>query len=359
MTQMKAKRKIPGEAHLSYVAGRTVLAKFDQNNLTPSNRWRMRTFIASSNASSVNLPRWYTARIPAEFDIALLRPLHTDAEGKRRGFETPAEAANANRSAIKALRASRRTKDIELADKLENCSYKRPCTSPACRVCTRKYRRFVVAETMQRMLAPDSDESRLVTIVLSRYIGAWFDGPPRRWPKPERMGQALRVQVSRLGVPLKGIGCVEVDIRRESGDAEPHCHLVLQDLTSAQRKVLRRYYRKRSTRRGQKLLVVNRSVGVKGFADVASYPFKFIVNERQSYEVRDEVSDEASNEERTRRKSRKVRLRGRRRRAALRWLDRSRFEDFVVRFNGPRKGQERRLAAASRALSAANLSMDE
>lgn len=311
----------------------------------------MNTYTAHSRTSSIPLPRWHTARIPAELDIALLRPLHSDATGKRRGFETPSEAANANRSAIKALRASRRTKDIELADKLENCAHKRPCASPACRVCTRKYRRFVTAETIQRMLDPHSDESRLVTIALSRYIGAWFDGPSRKWPKPELMRQALRMQVWRLGVPLQGIGCIEVDIRRESGDAEPHCHLVLQDLTRAQKKVLRRYYRKKSTRRGQKPLVIKKPVPLKGFADVASYPFKFIVNERQSYEVHDEG--------RKRRKSRKVRLRGRRLRAALRWLDRARFEDFVVRFNGSRKTQEQRLSAASRALAAANLSIDQ
>lgn len=306
----------------------------------------MRTHIASSAI----LPRWHTARIPAEFDIALLRPFHKDSTGKRRGFETPAEAVAANRAAVRVLRASVKPKDIALAEKLENCTYKRPCASPACRVCARKYRRFVAAETMQRMLGPEDDENRLVTIALSQYVGAWFDSSPRDWPKPKSMGQALRMQLSRLGVPLRGIGCVEVDIRRESGNAEPHCHLVLQGLNSAQRKVLRRYYRKQSPSRCQKPLVVSRLVTVRGFADVASYPFKFTINERQSYEVH--------NEGRPRRKSRKVRLRGRRLRATLRWLDRSHFEDFVVRFNGPRKRQEQRLAAASRALSAANLSID-
>ena len=312
----------------------------------------MKTHTVHSRMSSIPLPRWHTARIPAELDIALLRPFHTDAAGKRRGFETPAEAVSANRWAIRALRASGKPKDLALAEKLENCAYKRPCASPACRVCARKYRRYAAAETLLRMLAADADESRLVTIALSHYVGAWFDGSPRDWPKPQLMGQALRMQVSRLGIPLDGIGCVEVDIRRESGNAEPHCHLVLQDLTKAQRKILRRYYRKQPTRRALKPLVISRPVAIRGFADVASYPFKFSVYERQSYEVGDDAGG-------MRRKSRKVRLRGRRLRAALHWLDRSRFEDFIVRFNGPQKRQERHLFAASRALVAAHLSMGE
>lgn len=272
---------------------------------------------------------WLSCNIPQEHDVAHLRLPSVDAKGKRKGFETLRMACEDDGRAVESLQASDHARDEHLADALASCVRSDRCGSPACRRCARRFRRAIVADMLGRLTLESVSDVRLVTIVLPQYSSAWFDRPWRSWPSPERMAQAVRMMLRRAKVSARGIGCVEVDVSRETGNVEVHCHLLLVDLSKADADRLRAIALKKAGDVTHRPLVISSPISMESLVDVASYIMKFRVHEKQHY------TKKIRGEERM--FSRKVNLRGERYRIFLHWLNRWAFDDFIVRLNFRRK----------------------
>ncbi len=262
---------------------------------------------------------WWRHRVPQEFDVSLLRPPDYGRKRRNRGFETPEEAKRENKIRISILRQGKSRGSQKLAEKLEACSYRHPCGSPACRCCMREFRKTITGLAM--MALSDQPQIRMVTLVFGKpYRDRWLAGSGPA-PLPKAMVQKLRMDLQRHASAVAiAIGGVEVDLDARTNMAEPHIHLLVATDDRKELEALAKAYGK--PHEVNRPIEVSRPISASDRPKVFSYPWKFAPVKKLKF-----VTTDASGKRKQR--TRKVRLRGSAGRRALRWLNCYRPEDFL------------------------------
>jgi hypothetical protein len=173
----------------------------------------------SGTSTGTRPPYWFEARVPARFDIALLKPRSLPRDER---FETVAHVEERSRVLELALRRSPHRMYRDLAEILSDCrNGYYICGRPFCPICARQYRHWFIAEVL-RHAAAYPDRAFALTVYLQEVDANHLGGADI-----SRLHAMLRARLRRCGfVGSMVIGGTEVAYRARTGRWLLHVHLL-------------------------------------------------------------------------------------------------------------------------------------
>lgn len=145
-----------------------------------------------------------------------------DIEMRLPFFESQRDSFKENRLRKNFLQKSNNTQAIELLDKLEECCTDKHCNSPACAICSRNYRIFIINEVSKNIVEP----SNWVVVTLIYYSDVMTTKYFCRFDI-KRLKAKLYKELERAGFQNMVIGGFEIDFHTDIKRWMPHFHLLI------------------------------------------------------------------------------------------------------------------------------------